>query len=192
MSNTLVSNGLHKRIIQTQRKMLSFISCPTPPLLRMMENWHHSIKRHFSWHSGSPRDWHPSDGLSTRPAHAPGHQFSSPSTLLPQLEVIISRWHTIPLALSLNYSYIMTLKFIVYSLLRFTFPIIRKMFISHLRYYRKSGMKKWILFPFRCSMEILIALFCLEKTLCCLDEIKCQPFPIQDIFTVRTRKFFYK
>lgn len=146
MSNTLVSNGLHKHIIQTQSNMLPFILCPTLPLLRMMENWHHFIKRHFSITQGARGHWHPSAGLSTCPAYASGHQFSPPSTLLQQLEVIISRWHTIPLALSLNYVYIMTLKFIVYSLFRFTFPIIRKMFISHLRYYRKSGMKKRIFF----------------------------------------------
>lgn len=42
------------------------------------------------------------------------------------------------------------------------------------------------------SMEKLIALFCLEKTLHGLEEIKCQPSHTQDVFIVRTRKFFHK
>lgn len=53
-------------------------------------------------------------------------------------------------------------------------------------------MDEWIFFHLRCSMEKLIALFCLEKILYCLGEIKRQPFLIQDVFIVTSGKFFYK
>lgn len=43
-----------------------------------------------------------------------------------------------------------------------------------------------------CSVEKLIVLFCLEKTLYCLDEVKWQAFVIQDVVILRMWTFFYK
>lgn len=46
-------------------------------------------------------------------------------------------------------------------------------------------------FQLRCSLEKFIALLSLEKMLYCLENVKCQPFLIQDVFIVRTRRFFF-